>query len=146
MKKNKEGGKNQYLPIHFMLCLYLIIIIFYVLIQFEFYHLAAALSSPPFSRQEILDRVSNKMDWKSFSPDDSANCGGINSESNNVNSSIAELTGDEDYKDNNEYLTQLENKRIEISQLLTDGKISESQYGILDKKIFDYEQKAKASS
>jgi YVTN family beta-propeller protein len=42
--------------------------------------------------------------------------------------------------EDSKYTDELEKKRNEISKILTEGKISESQYTILDKKISDYEE------
>jgi YVTN family beta-propeller protein len=47
------------------------------------------------------------------------------------------------YQNDSNYPFKLEKKKIEIANYLTEGKISESQYTLLDKKISDYEEEAK---
>jgi hypothetical protein len=43
------------------------------------------------------------------------------------------------HMEDSKYSDELEKKRNEIAKILTQGKISELQYTILDKKISDYE-------
>ncbi|MGC2573991.1 MAG: hypothetical protein WA364_20945, partial [Candidatus Nitrosopolaris sp.] len=50
------------------------------------------------------------------------------------------------YQKDSKYSDELEKKRNEIAKILTEGKISESQYTILDKKISDYEGEMKNNS
>lgn len=51
----------------------------------------------------------------------------------------------DNYLHDNRYLKQLEEKRNEIADILTNGKITESQYGILNEKISYYENEVERS-
>jgi hypothetical protein len=62
----------------------------------------------------------------------------------NLSKCITAITRIHDkYKEDEDYSKRLEQKRDEIVQILTKGKISESHYNILDRKISEYEQKLK---
>lgn len=48
-----------------------------------------------------------------------------------------------EYQNDSKYSDELEKKRNEIAKTLTEGKISESQYTILNDRISDYEEEIK---